>query len=213
MSASSLFVTIVLLSLVAIVSAACINDCSQHGKCTPANTCFCEPGFLSVDCSVQSNMRPLELIGGNYTTYWAIVNDMFYHRIIARIPSAGWAGVLFGAVDRMTNGRGHVVTVPNAFNGTVYDVFATAYHKPNSTTSIVLGAVGINDDTHVDVSYYRPTSSSVDHHYSIPTVPGTITNMSVATSNAFFEFHGHSADYMKVDLAKMALGEATSVTE
>jgi len=171
---------------------------------------MCDATYLAVDCSVQSTMQPIQLIGGNYTTYWAIANGFFYHRIVAVTAVTGWAGVLFGAVDRMTNGRGHIVTVPSAFNGTVYDVYATAKHTPLFTNSIVLGATGFSGKNTIDVSYYRPTSTSADHHYSIPEQPGTITNMSVAFQSHFFEFHKQNADFIQIDLAKAALSNAQS---
>jgi len=146
-------------------------------------------------------------MGGNYTTYWNIVNAVFYHRIIARTASTGWAGVLFDAVDYMTNGRGHVITVPNQFNGTVYDIYATGKHKPLTTTNIVLGAVGFSTPYHLDVSYYRPTMTTDVHHFNIPTAPGTVTNMSVALQSQFFEFHHDNADFIQIDLAKAAMGD------
>jgi len=156
-------------------------------------------------------MKPMAFLGGNYTTYWQIANGLFYHRIIARTSATGWAGVLFGAVDRMTNGSGHVVTVPNEFNGTVYDVYATGKHKPLSTSSIVIGASGFADRVRLDVNYFRPTKTNLDHHYSIPDAPGKITNMSVAFQSVFFNFHQNNAAFIQIDLAKVALGDVKSM--
>jgi len=208
---SSALVLVLIISLFAAVySASCLNDCSQHGFCSSAGTCLCDESYLAIDCSVQSAMKPMVFLGGNYTTYWSISNDIFYHRIIARTGGSGWAGVLFDAVDFMTGGRGHVVTVPNAFNGTVYDVYATGKHKPISVSSIVLNAVGFSERNHIDVSYSRPTATSDEHHYSIPTTPGTLTNMSVAWQTTFFDFHQKNADFTQIDLAKAAMGAAAS---
>jgi len=210
---SSALVLVLVISLFASVhSASCLNDCSQHGFCSSAGTCLCDESYLAVDCSVQSAMKPLIFLGGNYTTYWSISNDIFYHRIIARTGGNGWAGVLFDAVYGMTNGSGHVVTVPNAFNGTVYDVYATGQHKPISVSSIVLNAVGFSERDRIDVSYSRPTASNDPHHFSIPTVPGTISNVSVAWQTTFFDFHHDNADYAQLDLAKVAMGDAASMS-
>ena len=78
----------------------CANDCSSHGSCVKTSsgsgTCICEPGYLAVDCSVQSAMQPLCWLDGAVCSYWNIKGDYLYQRTIGPY-AGGWVGVMWSA--------------------------------------------------------------------------------------------------------------------
>jgi len=166
-------------------------------------------------------MQTMCYINDTYCTYWQFDATNAYIRVGAltningSTPDAmGWAGIMFGAVDSMTNGSIHRITVNNTYSGAVLDMFANHHGKPNATMDqIVTGASGHSDTYFIEVSFVRPLQTAFDQHYSIPPQPGTMTNVSVAYQSAVFEYHGNNAKFLnELDLAAIAQGKMDSIT-
>ena len=191
--------------------SACPNSCSSHGQCQTAgavSTCLCDAGYLAVDCSVASAMKPMCWFNGGVCSYWQIKDDYLYLRVLST-EAKGWAGVMWGATDGMTGGQSTIMTVPTAYLPTVVECYSTKKAKPTNSSAQSIAQTNVTGGasaTTLDVSFHRRLDTGLSEHFVIPPKPGTVSTMSVARGAEFFEFHGGNATFFRIDIAAVAAG-------
>ncbi len=151
---------VLLLSLLACSAIAdCPNACSGHGTCqTNSSLCRCDSLYLASDCSVPASMPPITVGSeGSFTFYWhynSSTPQLLHCRILAHtnadnfydnLHSAathssashehGWAALMFGAQDGMTNGK----LVRVGWNSTLDQPVVTSMHSQAFRTPDVAG--------------------------------------------------------------------------
>ena len=170
--AVSLFLLLIS-QLVCAVVGVCLNDCSGHGECQSNSFCRCDPNYLASDCSIQAHMQHVTLgAADSFTFYWnynASSPSLLHCRIIADTNSDnfysnhadvttnehGWAALMFGAQDGMTNGK----LVRVGWNTTADAPIATSMYSPGfhtpvaSDRSFVSSYTGALTDLGLDVSF------------------------------------------------------------
>ena len=172
-SAAVLLVLLLISQLVCSVIGDCLNDCSGHGRCGANNLCHCEPQYLASDCSVLASMSPITVgASSSFTFYWSFSQSapsLLHCRIVADTNSDafydngvdlnanehGWAAIMFGAQDGMTNGK----LVRVGWNATrnapvVTSMFSPSFRTPTvSDKSFVSNYTGALTSKGLDVSF------------------------------------------------------------
>jgi len=194
--------------------AACPNMCSNNGDCVNganSTSCICNDGFLGNDCSIKVTMNPVCWINNNVCSYWTIQNGYLYQRISALTANtAGWVGFMFGASDGMAGGQSTIFHVASVYTVVAEEMFSVQRGKPSllPDQSISSSDVsGLAMSTGIVISYQRLADPKLARHYAIPTAAGTMTNISVAFSPAYFNFHMTNSAFIMIDLAAASLGE------
>ena len=180
-SAVSLLVVLLVLShLLLSVTGGCLNGCSGHGTCPSNSTfCHCEPNYLASDCSIAATMRHITVgRDASFTFYWSYNSSSsspaspaaLHCRLIAdtnadnfysnnghttHTDEHGWAALMFGAQDGMTNGK----LIRVGWNTTANSPIATSMHSRGFRTpdeadaSFVSSYTGGLTERGLDVSF------------------------------------------------------------
>jgi len=193
--------------------ADCPNSCSNQGVCVSGKNgtrCICDNKFLGSDCSVQVNMDAVCYLQNKYCTYWQFASGKFFQRIYATNEgNNGWVGFMFGATDGMAGGQSTVLSVQAAYTALAEEMYSLHKGKPSLLPDQTIDPADVSGlalDRGIDVAYMRSTNPMKLNHSIIPTVPGTITNISMAMSPVYFTFHTGNATFQKIDLALVAEG-------
>jgi hypothetical protein len=160
----------------------------------------------------MATMKPLYYLNNTYGVFWAFNGSSIVVRVAGMINPAGWLGLMWGSTDGMTNGQSNVIHVNNNVDIVVEEMYSAKKTKPSllpaqSINSTVTGGctyVNGAGQSVMDVTFSRQLVTGLDRHYPIPSKAGTITLMSAAFSEKYFEFHSKNATYDKVDIAQLA---------
>eukprot|EP01092_Planopodium_desertum_P000054 TRINITY_DN1008_c0_g1_i2.p1 TRINITY_DN1008_c0_g1~~TRINITY_DN1008_c0_g1_i2.p1 ORF type:complete len:364 (+),score=48.47 TRINITY_DN1008_c0_g1_i2:50-1093(+) len=104
----SLASLVILFSVVALVQAACPNNCNGHGSCLPNNTCACNSPWGGVDCSYQNVLLQS---GVPLRSQTVATRAWSYYRLPV---TAGTHGVRF-SVNETSAGDADLYVLKNAF--------------------------------------------------------------------------------------------------
>jgi predicted ferric reductase len=208
--------------LVALSNAnVCPNSCSNQGVCSSNSTCICNPGWLDVDCSLQSFMSPLctTVNNANYCSYWRIQNNRIYQRIQADVAANGngWAGVMWNATaDGMTNGTGLMIQMAATYYPIISDIYATRRGAPTilDTVSVTREYItGFVNGSSIDVSFSRPLDTGLANHAILPSTTGVNTRVSFAWNNGSFGFHNRQAVTATYDLVQISSNNGSNTNQ
>ena len=192
MGSPALLLLLLLISqLVCSIIGDCLNSCSGHGTCQPkSNLCSCDSNYLASDCSVAADMSHITVGRSNsFTFYWRLdpSNSSLLHcRLIADTnsdafyangvdPNAnehGWAALMFGAQDGMTNGK----LVRVGWNASIDAPIVTSMYSPGfthprvSATSYVSDSTGVLTEKGLDVSFTVSDVADMLFPYTVSSV-------------------------------------------
>ena len=192
--------------------ADCPSSCSQNGQCMKsgdASSCICSVGYLGVDCSVKTSMRPLCWLSGTFCTHWAVQGGFLYQRVWANSTNAtGWAGVGWGSTDGMSGLQSTILSVLSAYAPTAFDGYNSKKGRPTNLTQQSVSAQNVSGGatpSGIDVSFIRLLDTGLAQHYTIPSTNGSASTMSVAWAGTFFDFHGKNAHFIpSIDIVGVA---------
>jgi len=152
-------------------------------------------------------------LNGTYCAYWNIQNDYLYMRVHAETNprgelEKGWAAVSWGSLDGMTDGQITRLTVPVQNMALAVEFFSTTFSHPTPLPVQSISpqnVTGFSFPTGIDVSFHRLLNAQFPH-YSLPSVPGSMTNSSIAMGPLVFEKHAH-AHFFQLDWAATAFNQ------
>lgn len=119
---------------------------------------------------------------------------------------------MWGSTDGMTDGQSNIISVANQVDIKVEEMYSAKKTKPSLlpdqsiNSTVTGGATGVNaaGQSFMDVTFSRALNTGLQRHYPIPAKSGTMTMMSIAFSEKYFEFHSKNATATKVDIAQLA---------
>ena len=105
----------------------------------------------------------------------------------------------------------------SAYLPLVFEGFNKQKGRPMNLTSQSIPQSNVtggasNVSMSLDVSFHRLLAPGADH-FTISSKAGSVTNMSVAYSLQFFNFHQKNATFFPIDIAAAAQGQLDSVAQ
>jgi hypothetical protein len=117
----------------------------------------------------------------------------------------------------MSGGQSTVMTLRSPYVPLVFEGFNKMKGRPMNLTSQSIPQSNVtggasNLTMSLDVSFHRRLAPGNDH-FAISSAVGTVTNMSVAFSMEFYNFHMKNATFFPIDIAAAAQGQLDTVTQ